>query len=90
VIERRAHLDPHALESVHRTGALRGRPDNRVIDHKKKLEQLGAKLDPALKDWIDNVIVPGLVKQYVKQKSLTLNARVVPHSPAHETSAEAS
>jgi hypothetical protein len=64
-----------------------------VINRKKKLEQLGAKLDPALKDWIDHVIVPGLVRQYLskeKQKTIGLKFRVVPHSPEHETSAEVS
>jgi hypothetical protein len=64
-----------------------------VIDRKKKLDQLGAKLDPALKNWIDRVIVPGLVRQYLsreKQKTIGLKFKVMPHSPEHETSAEVS
>jgi hypothetical protein len=58
-----------------------------------KLEKLGAKIDPALKDWIDHVIVPGLVRQYLareQQKTIGLKSMVVAHSPAHETSAEGS
>jgi len=30
---------------------------------------LGAKIAPALKNWIDRVIVPGLVCQYLRERS---------------------
>jgi len=71
----------------------RRRPGGCLTDRKKKLEKLGAKIDPALKDWIDHVIVPGLVRQCIvreKQKTIGLKFRVVSHSPAHETSGEGS
>ena len=58
-----------------------------------KIEKLGAKIEPALRDWIDHVIVPGLVRQYLardQQKTIGLKSEVVSHSPAHETSAEGS
>ncbi len=61
-----------------------------ATERKKRLELLGARIDPALKGWIDRVIVPGLVRQYLQQKGATLKFRDVPHSPAQETSAEAS
>jgi len=69
------------------------RPSIRVIDRKKKLEKLGAKIDPALKNWIDRVIVPGLVRECLKreqQKTIGLKFRDVPHSPVPQTSAEES
>jgi hypothetical protein len=31
---------------------------------KKRVDQLGSRIDPALKSWIDRVIVPGLVREF--------------------------
>ena len=61
-----------------------------MTERQKEIERLGARLDPALKGWIDRVIVPGLVRQYLMQKSCTLNFTGVTHSSAHKTSGEVS
>jgi len=36
-------------------------------ERKKKLERLGAKIDPDLRDFIDRVIVPVLVREYIAE-----------------------
>jgi hypothetical protein len=61
-----------------------------VTELQKKAARLGAKLDPDLKNWIDRVIVPGMVRQYRAQKSKAdvLNFQNVTHSLPHEPSAE--
>lgn len=63
-----------------------------MTGRQKELERLGAKLDPALKGWIDRVIVPGMVRQYLSRtpKVDVLKFRNVAHSPSHELSAEVS
>lgn len=63
-----------------------------MSERQKELERLGAKLDPALKGWIDRVIVPGMVRQYLaqKRKADVLNFRNVAHFQSHEPSAEVS
>lgn len=40
-----------------------------MTDREKELQRLGAKLDPALKGWIDRVIVPALVREYIAEKA---------------------
>lgn len=62
--------------------------DNR----KKKLEQLGEKLDPAVKSWIDNAIVPAMVSMYLAEKSKGKVAefRKAPDSVRAEPSARVS
>jgi len=59
-----------------------------VSDGKK----LGTNLDSALKEWIDRVIVPGMVRVFLSQhqKGDSLNLRVVPNFGQHEPSAEGS
>lgn len=63
-----------------------------MTEQQKKIERLGAKLDPALKGWIDRVIVPGMVLLYRSQmpKGDVLKFRIVPNSASHELSAEVS
>jgi hypothetical protein len=36
-----------------------------VAEQQKKIERLGAKLDPDLRGFIDSVIVPMLVREYI-------------------------
>ncbi len=63
-----------------------------MTERQKQVERLGARLDPALKGWIDRVIVPGMVRLYRSQmpKGDVLNFRNVPNSVSHESSAEVS
>lgn len=61
-----------------------------MTDREKELQRLGAKLDPGLKGWIDRVIVPGMVRQYLAKKQKADIPRNVAHSPSHELSAEVS
>lgn len=53
-------------------------------------EKLAAKVNPAMKEWIDRVIVPGLVRAYLKhlQENDSLVARVVPNSTLQKPFAE--
>ena len=53
-------------------------------------EKLGAKLDPALREWIDEVIVPGMVRLYVgrTQKRDSLCLKVVANSRTTELPSE--
>lgn len=50
----------------------------------KETEKLGAKLDPEVRSWIKNVIVPILVRQSIAKLTTTNRvadkARPVPHS----------
>lgn len=39
-----------------------------------------SRLDPVLKEWIDRVIVPALVREYIAEKSLALTVRVMAKS----------
>jgi hypothetical protein len=56
----------------------------------QELDRLGAKLDPKLKDWIDRVIVPGMVRQYIERRSPSESSSTVAHSVSDELSAEVS
>jgi hypothetical protein len=38
-----------------------------VTEKEKRVELLGSTIDPALKSWIDRVIVPGLVREFVSR-----------------------
>jgi hypothetical protein len=39
-----------------------------VTEHQKELDRLGAKIKPALRSWIDNVIVPSLVDEWLARE----------------------
>jgi hypothetical protein len=39
------------------------------LDHKHRLEQLGAQLDPALLEWADKVIIPALARAYLTERN---------------------
>ena len=42
-----------------------------MSDQQKELDRLGAKVKPALRSWIDNVIVPSLVDEWLaREKSV--------------------
>jgi len=62
------------------------------VTERKQVERLGARLDPALKGWIDRVILPGMVRLYRSRmlKGDVLKLRNVPNSTSHELSAEVS
>lgn len=38
-----------------------------MTEKEKRVELLGSIIDPALKSWIDRVIVPGLVREFVSR-----------------------
>ena len=38
-----------------------------MTEQEKRVELLGSRIDPALKDWIDRVIVPALVREFVSR-----------------------
>lgn len=61
-----------------------------MTERQKQLDKLGAKLNPDLKNWIDRVIVPGMVRKYLAQepKADVLNFKNVAHSLPDEPSAE--
>lgn len=35
-----------------------------MTERERRVEVLGSKIDPALKSWIDRVIVPALVREF--------------------------
>jgi hypothetical protein len=63
-----------------------------VTDRQKEIERLGARLDPALRAFIDRAIIPALVRELraERKKENALKFRVVSDSPANELSAEVS
>ena len=38
-----------------------------MTERQKKLDRLGARLDPDLRDFIDRAIVPALVREYIAE-----------------------
>lgn len=60
-----------------------------MTESERKLERLGAKLDPGLKSWIDHVIVPGMVRLYQERRLSSGKSAAVAHS-GDELSAEVS
>lgn len=63
-----------------------------MTERQKEIERLGARLDPALRAFIDRAIVPALVR-YIRaeqKKEITLKIRPVSDSPPNELSAEVS
>jgi hypothetical protein len=40
-----------------------------VTEQQKKIERLGAKISPAVRCWIDNVIVPTLVEEWLAREN---------------------
>lgn len=62
-----------------------------MTERQKKIEKLGAKLDPDLRGFIDRVIVPILVRDYLAdhRKEIASSPQLVSHSDAsHMPSAE--
>jgi hypothetical protein len=55
-----------------------------LSERQKEIERLGARLDPALRTFIDRVIVPALVREYIadRQNGLAAGARAVAQSEA--------
>ncbi len=39
-----------------------------MTEEQKELERLGAKIKPVLRSWIDNVIVPSLVDEWLARE----------------------
>ena len=39
-----------------------------MTEQQKELDRLGAKVKPALRSWIDNVIVPSLVDEWLARE----------------------
>ena len=40
-----------------------------MTEQQKELERLGAKVKPAVRSWIDNVIVPSLVDEWLAREN---------------------
>lgn len=53
-----------------------------MTEREKRVELLGSKIDPALKSWIDRVIVPGLVREFVSRAQ---EAESLPEPPTSTT-----
>jgi hypothetical protein len=49
-----------------------------VTEQQKELDRLGAKIDPAVRDWIDNVIVPSLVEEWLAREESAKRPQEVP------------
>jgi hypothetical protein len=46
-----------------------------VTEQQKELDRLGAKIKPAVRSWIDNVIVPSLLDEWLaREKSVNCPA----------------
>jgi hypothetical protein len=41
-----------------------------MTEQQKELERLGARIKPGVRSWIDNVIVPSLVKEWLACEEL--------------------
>ena len=39
----------------------------KATERQSERQRLGAKLDPKLREWIDRVIVPALVREYIAE-----------------------
>ena len=64
-----------------------------MTDRQKEIERLGARLDPDLRGFIDSVIVPILIRDYITQHGSGIHiaepARAVPQfQPDTKPSAE--
>jgi hypothetical protein len=64
-----------------------------VTDQQKELDRLGARVKPAVRSWIDNVIVPSLVDEWLaREKSAMCPAEtprgVLQFDPSKMLSAE--
>jgi len=60
----------------------------KTTEQNSKLQQLGAKLDPKLREWIDRVIVPALAREYIADKEcancVAIPAEDVPQLPSND------
>jgi hypothetical protein len=43
----------------------------KASERQTERQRLGAKLDPKLREWIDRVIVPALVREYIAEHKST-------------------
>jgi hypothetical protein len=41
-----------------------------VIERQNEIDRLGARLDPEVRSWITNVIVPAMVREYVAKHEI--------------------
>jgi hypothetical protein len=49
-----------------------------VTEYQKELDRLGAKVKPAVRSWIDNVIVPSLVDEWLAREESAKSPADVP------------
>ena len=42
-----------------------------VTERKNEIDRLGARLDPEVRSWVKNVIVPAMVREYVAEHEIT-------------------
>jgi hypothetical protein len=59
-----------------------------VTEQQKELERLGAKIKPAVRSWVDNVIVPALVEEWLAQEGSANRLAVTPQGVAQFESSE--
>lgn len=61
-----------------------------MADRQKEIERLGARLEPALRAFIDRAVVPALVREIRAdtQKRVSINLRIVADSSTNELPAE--
>jgi hypothetical protein len=65
-----------------------------VTERQKQIEKLGARLDPAVKVWIDRLVVPAIVREFLEDEAAreepSLKFRLVAKCVRNELSAEGS
>jgi hypothetical protein len=61
-----------------------------VLQFGKRARSRGARLDPALREFLDTIVIPALVKEYVREyereNRLALSPQVVQHFTSEELS----
>ena len=72
---------------------MKGETEVWVTEQQKELDRLGAKVKPAVRSWIDNVIVPSLVDEWLAREKCAHSqaedpAGVVQFERSKELSAE--
>ncbi len=49
-----------------------------MTERQKEIERLGARLDPALREWADRIIIPALAREYLAERDAKRIAEVPP------------
>jgi hypothetical protein len=58
-----------------------------VTERRKEMDCLGARLDPEVRSWIENVIVPAMVREFIADQRTAIGVAgpiaAVPQCKAH-------